>query len=639
MHVEMHLTKSMNGGRLSNEDANGNEAFNGYIDIDTSEGNELGCCSKQILRCTDPRRWLELLPIITWLPKYSFQDLYGDTVAGITVALTVIPQGLALAGVAQLPPQYGLYTAFMGSFVYIFVGSAKDLTIGPTAIMCIMTSQYTKFGGPTYAVLLALLSGVVQLLLGLLNLGFIIDFISGSVISAFTSAGALTIASTQLKGLTGIPINSEHLIDVLRQLVANSYKIKWNDTILGTICIVVLLALRYFRNRRVNVDTSRLPKFLSKVVNTVWFTVVTARNVIVVLICGGLAAVLDARGRRPFALTDDVKGGLPPLRLPDFTFTYNDTKTNSTTTLTFPEIVADLNMGIVVIALLSILESIAIAKAFSKGKRLNATQEMVALGCCNIAGSFVSAFPATGSFSRSAINNSSGVRTPMGGLFTGLVVLSALAFFSPYFKFIPKATLAAIIITSVIFMIHYEDVGIIWRTSRIDMAPYLFTFFGSFIFGLEYGIMMGVVVAVILLLHHSARPNVTVSTVKTENSSYVSCRIDRTVLFPSALYVTGKIGRKIREEVSRIGQETTLVLVDGSRLSRVDYTTCMAFKNLCDELAKDKSIVAFSGLPRDVREALAAALGDMFKCLSSPKECDDFIAGLGSTQINIPESL
>lgn len=111
-------------------------------------------------------RWLERLPIITWLPKYNFQDLYGDAVAGVTVALTVIPQGLALAGVAGLPPEYGLYTAFMGSFVYIIVGSAKDLTIGPTAIMCIMTSQYTKFGGTTYAVLLALLSGIVQLLLG-----------------------------------------------------------------------------------------------------------------------------------------------------------------------------------------------------------------------------------------------------------------------------------------------------------------------------------------------------------------------------------------------------------------------------------------------------------------------------------------
>ncbi|XP_022257404.1 sodium-independent sulfate anion transporter-like [Limulus polyphemus] len=138
-------------------------------------------------------------PITTWLPRYTLADLKGDAIAGVTVALTVIPQGLALAILAGLPQQYGLYTAFMGCFMYVIFGSCKDLTIGPTAIMSIITSEHVLTGGVSYSVLLTFLCGCIQLLMGFLNLGFLINFIPAPVISGFTSAAAITIATTQLK--------------------------------------------------------------------------------------------------------------------------------------------------------------------------------------------------------------------------------------------------------------------------------------------------------------------------------------------------------------------------------------------------------------------------------------------------------
>uniref|UniRef100_A0A023FSQ0 Putative sulfate/bicarbonate/oxalate exchanger sat-1 n=1 Tax=Amblyomma parvum TaxID=251391 RepID=A0A023FSQ0_AMBPA len=202
-------------------------------------------------RCCSPRRWKNRLPILKWLPHYSLLDLHGDFVAGMTVALTVIPQGLALAVLANLPPQYGLYTAFMGSFIYTIFGSCKDLTIGPTAIMSIMTGEYTHVGGPTFAIILTFLAGVIQILMGLLNLGFIVEFISGPVISGFTSAAAITIASTQLKALFGMKFEAEEFLDTMYQFFTHLYTVKLADSLLGVTCVVLLLVIRSLQGCKV----------------------------------------------------------------------------------------------------------------------------------------------------------------------------------------------------------------------------------------------------------------------------------------------------------------------------------------------------------------------------------------------------
>ncbi|GFQ82608.1 sodium-independent sulfate anion transporter [Trichonephila clavata] len=161
------------------------------------------------------------IPILSWLPNYSVETFKGDFIAGFTVGLTVVPQGLALAQLANLPPQYGLYTAFMGSFVYAVFGTCKDLVIGPTSVMALMTAQYVQIGGPAYAALLTFLSGCFQLILGIFNLGFLMDFISAPVLSGFTSAAAIITAIMQLKGILGLKFESRGFLNTVYEFFRN----------------------------------------------------------------------------------------------------------------------------------------------------------------------------------------------------------------------------------------------------------------------------------------------------------------------------------------------------------------------------------------------------------------------------------
>ena len=190
------------------------------------------------------------LPILDWLPQYNADSGVSDMIAGVTVGLTVIPQGIAYAVVAGLPPQYGLYSSFMGCFVYCVLGTAKDVTIGPTAIMALMTNTYAQYG-PQYAVLLSFLSGLIILICGLLQLGFLIDFISVPVIAGFTSAAALTIASGQWSSMLGLTIDNDNkshthagVTDYYIDIVNNIGTIRWQDAVLGLVCSLVLLSLR-----------------------------------------------------------------------------------------------------------------------------------------------------------------------------------------------------------------------------------------------------------------------------------------------------------------------------------------------------------------------------------------------------------
>ena len=198
-------------------------------------------------------------PILSWLPAYNLDCAVSDMIAGVTVGLTVIPQGIAYAAVAGLPPQYGLYSAFMGCFAYCVFGSAKDITIGPTAIMALMTGavfkgELAKYGG-YYAVLLAFFSGIIIFIFGILQLGFLIDFISVPVIAGFTSAAAITIASGQIKGLFGIHVEEKSethagVVDDYIDIFSNWDTLRWQDTTLGVSCAILLLLLRvtYFLN-------------------------------------------------------------------------------------------------------------------------------------------------------------------------------------------------------------------------------------------------------------------------------------------------------------------------------------------------------------------------------------------------------
>ncbi|XP_051491112.1 sodium-independent sulfate anion transporter isoform X5 [Apus apus] len=267
---------------------------------------------RQCCPCPGGWRWL---PALRWLPRYSLAWLQLDLMAGLTVGLTVVPQALAYAEVAGLPLQYGLYSSFTGCFVYCFLGTAKDVTLGPTAIMSLLVSSYA-FHEPVYAVLLAFLSGCIQLAMGLLHLGFLLDFISCPVIKGFTSAASITISFNQVKnilGLQGIP--RQFFLQVYETL-RRIGETRAGDAVLGLACLAALAGLQAMK--------SRLPRaagaepLAARVSYLIVWTTATARNALVVLFAGLVAYSFQVMGSQPLTLTGSIPRGLPAFRLPRF---------------------------------------------------------------------------------------------------------------------------------------------------------------------------------------------------------------------------------------------------------------------------------------------------------------------------------
>nr|CAD7587967.1 unnamed protein product [Timema genevievae] len=351
------------------------------------------------------------IPITEWLPKYSRQDAIHDVIAGLTVSLTVIPQGIAIAVLSGLQPQYGLYSAFMGPFVYVLFGSCKDITVGPTALLALMTQSLTTRCGTDFVVLLTFLSGCVISMLGILRMGFLIDFISLPVSSAFTSAAAITIATSQINGLLGIKGNPQDFLSAWELFSRNTHTIRRWDTILGFSSVIVLLLTRQLKSFDSGRDTSIMSSRRRVLSRTVWLTSV-ARNALVV-VAGTAVAYFLTNNYHKVTIIGEVAGGLPSLHLPPFSTTYNGTQ------YSFVGMANEVGTSLFLVPLISILESIAIAKAFATNKSVDATQEMLALGLSNVLGSFLGSMPVTGSFTRTAVNNASGVRTQIGGIITG----------------------------------------------------------------------------------------------------------------------------------------------------------------------------------------------------------------------------
>ncbi|XP_026329442.1 sodium-independent sulfate anion transporter-like [Hyposmocoma kahamanoa] len=433
------------------------------------------------------------LPIVEWLPQYNVTTLIQDIIAGITVGLTAIPQGIAYAVVAGLSPEYGLYAGLLGGFVYLFFGSCKDITIGPTAIVSTMTAKYVTEYSSDFAVLAAFLSGLVELAMGVLHLGFILEFISQPVITGFTNAAALQIASSQLKALLGLNGSAGHVFyESIINFFQNITTVQLWDSVLGITTIITLFLLKSLGKGCTRTDgfTKCLKWFIS-----------LGRNAIVVILGIIIAYSLKAsKGTEPFTLIGDIGSGLPSIRLPPFSTTVGNE------TYTFTDMIQVLGPQSIVLPLVSILESVAIAKAFAGNRPVDATQEMMAIGLCNIVGSFIRSMPVTGSFTRTAINHASGVQTPAGGIFTGLLILLALSLLTSTFYYIPKATLAGLIITAMFSMMEYTIFIRLWKNSKRELVVLTTTITVSLIVGLEYGIITGILFEAIMLLYGNSRP-------------------------------------------------------------------------------------------------------------------------------------
>ncbi|XP_061079076.1 sodium-independent sulfate anion transporter-like isoform X2 [Conger conger] len=426
------------------------------------------------------------LPVLGWLPRYRRAWLQMDLIAGATVGLTTVPMALAYAEVAGLPVQYGLYSAFMGGFVYCIFGTAKDLALGPTGIMSLLCARHVHHD-PVYAVLLTFLCGIIQVAVALLKLGFLLDLISSPVIKGFTCAAAITIGFGQLKNILGLREVPHQFFQQIYHSLCRIPECRLGDVTLGLLCLCLLATLMRMKNS--GNSAGDLPA--QSHARILLRGLVTARCALVVIGATAVAYACQESGHGIFTIMGSTTQGLPPLRAPPFSEI-----TPEGDVITFSEIAQGLGGGLVVIPFMGLLESIAIAKAFSSQNnyQIDTNQEVFAIGLTNILGSFVSAYPVTGSFGRSAVNSQTGVSTPLGGVVTGLIVLLSLAFLMPLFCYVPKAALAAVIICSVAPLADLRVAKEIWKGGGVDLVSFLVTFLVSF-WEVQYGIVGGVAVS------------------------------------------------------------------------------------------------------------------------------------------------
>jgi solute carrier family 26 (sodium-independent sulfate anion transporter), member 11 len=307
-------------------------------------------------------------------------------------------------------------------------------------------------------------SGVIVFLCGFFNLGFLMQFISTPTITGFMNGASITIMSAQLKRLSGIKSGSTaQFADSWKTMFTYYDEIKWTDSLLGLTSLVLLLSIRE------------------------------------------IAFLCQRNGNQPFNLVGEVKPGLPTFALPPLSTVFEGKTYN------FKDMFSSLGLSLLSVPLVSIIELVAIAKSFSKGKVIDVTQELLALGLCNIGSSFFRSIPITGSFTRSAVNNASGVKTTLGGIFTGVLVLFALGVLSEAFYYIPRTSLAAVIIAAMLTLVEVRKVLEIYRTKRIEILIFLGTFLVSLWQGLEIGILVGVGINVLFTLYNTSRPVIDMS--------------------------------------------------------------------------------------------------------------------------------
>ncbi|XP_012263281.2 sodium-independent sulfate anion transporter-like isoform X2 [Athalia rosae] len=511
------------------------------------------------------------IPIIAWFPTYTCNDAFSDVVAGITVGLTLIPQAIAYAALAGLGAQYGLYSAFAGSLVYIAMGTCKEVNIGPSALLSLLTYTYAK-GVPEYAVLLCFLSGCITLALGLLRLGFLVELVSAPVVSGFTSAASLIIACSQIKGLMGVTAHGEGFIEIWQGLYDAAHTARMPDLILACCCIIVLLSLK--RIKDIKSENANMTRIL-------WF-IGSARNALVVVVCAVTAYLFQTYSVVPFLLTGQIRAGLPSVGPPSFSLI------SGNQTLGFFDMCKALGTGIIIVPLVGIIGNVAIVKAFSHGKSMDATQELFTLGVCNIVGSFFSSIPVTGSFSRSAVNNASGVKTPLGGLYTGILVILALSLLTPYFYYIPRATLSSVIICAVIFMVDIDVIMPIWRSSKRDLIPGLVTFLSCLFVGVESGILIGVAVDLAILIYFDARPHMEVEHRNQCDPDYVIVRPGGSLSFPAIDYLREHLTKNLvkNKRIMKNQKQLPHIVLDCKHIYRIDFTSVQGISATVSDLAQ-----------------------------------------------------
>ena len=418
------------------------------------------------------KQWI---PIFEWLPNYQKANLRGDMVAGITVAMMLIPQGMSYALLAGLDPIIGLYASILPLVIYALFGTSRELAVGPVAMVALLVTSgvgsIAESGSARYielAIVLALMVGVIQLAMGVLRLGFLTNFMSHPVISGFTSASALIIGFSQLKHIVGLPLpRTENIAEALWLTIQNFADIHWITFAIGLGGVVLLLILKRLSPL---IPGPMVAVILSTLV--VWFFGLHETGVKIV---------------------SEVPAGLPPLSVPEFAFS---------------DLSALLPIALT-ISFVGFMESIAVAKKIAQEKRyeIDSNKELIGLGFANIVGAFFKAMPVTGGFSRTAVNKDAGANTGLAAILTAVLIAIALLFFTPLFYYIPKAILGSVIMVAVFGLIDIYEIKHLWKVKRTELVLLVFTVVATLTLGVANGIISGIAASMIWFVVRTTRPH------------------------------------------------------------------------------------------------------------------------------------
>jgi SulP family sulfate permease len=434
--------------------------------------------------------WLPSLPVLDWGRRYDRNTLVSDLVAALIVTIMLIPQSLAYALLAGLPPEVGLYASVAPLLLYAVFGTSRVLAVGPVAVVSLMTAaaigEHAAVGSASYwavAITLAFLSGAMLLLMGILRLGFLANFLSHPVISGFISASGLLIAASQLKTLMGVKAEGHNFIELVHALILQAPNTHWLTLGVGVLATAFLFWVRKgLKPLLVKLGlTARLADALAK-----------AGPVAAIVVTAVLAWALDWKGQG-MKIVGTVPQGLPPLTLPLWDLALWQA----------------LAVPALLISVVGFVESVSVGQtlAAKRRQRIEPNQELVALGASNLSAAFTGGFPVTGGFARSVVNFDAGAQTPAAGVYTAVGITLASLFLTPALYYLPQATLAATIIVAVLSLV---DLGILkrtWAYSRTDFVAVLSTLLMTLAQGVEVGLMVGVAVSLGLFLYRTSRPH------------------------------------------------------------------------------------------------------------------------------------
>lgn len=537
-----------------------------------------------------------ILPPLEWARDYNRGILASDSLAAIIVTIMLIPQSLAYALLAGLPAEMGLYASILPLVAYALLGTSRTLSVGPVAVVSLMTAtavgEVAASGSADYAtaaIAMAMISGLMLLVMGVLRFGFLANFLSHPVVSGFITASGIIIALSQVRHILGIQAHGDTLLELGPTLLHDLPS--WN----GLTLVTGLAATAFlFWSRR-----GLLP-LLERIGMTASTAGVVAKaGPVLVILATTLASFLGGFAERGVALVGDVPRGLPGFSTPSFD----------------PQLWSELAVSALLISIIGFVESVSVGKtlAAKRRQRIDPNQELVALGAANMASGVSGGFPVTGGFSRSIVNFDAGAQTPAASVLAAVGIGLAALFLTPVLYYLPKATLAATIIVAVTSLLDLEVIRRAWRYSRSDFIAVVTTIATTLLLGVELGVLSGILASVLLHLYKTARPHIAVvgAVAGTEHfrnverhkvithPNLVSLRVDESLYFANASYLEDEVYRLIA-----VNEHLEHVIVQCTAVNEIDMSALEALEAINQRLRELGLTLNLSEVKGPVMDAL-----------------------------------